>query len=252
MNPSYEALDFEALARQKAELERNVQERTEELQEANHELESFTYSVSHDLRAPLRSILGFANILAEDYGDVLGAEGLGMVQRQIDAARRMDKLISDLLEYSRVGRREIVRSEFDLSRLALDVSSEICERTQGCEAKFDIQPGLRVNADPSLLRFVLQNFFENSIKYSTPNGHAEIQFGQTPEGAFFVRDQGVGFDMKYAGKLFQPFERLHSSSEFPGTGIGLANVYRIIQRHRGKVWAIGEPGKGATFFFSLG
>lgn len=223
----------------------------ERLEGANRELESFTYSVSHDLRAPLRSILGYANILLEDFADEIGDQGNAIIRRQADAARRMEKLISDLLNYTRLGRHELVRTEFDLSRLATEVSEEICDRAWGCDVKFDIEPGLRVYADPTLLRYVLQNLFENGVKYSVPTRNAHVKFGKNPEGAFFVQDQGIGFDMAYADKLFKPFERLHSASEFPGTGIGLANVQRAIHRHGGQVGAKGSPNEGATFWFTL-
>ncbi|AIE84174.1 multi-sensor signal transduction histidine kinase [Fimbriimonas ginsengisoli Gsoil 348] len=216
------------------------------------DLESFTYSVSHDLRAPLRSILGYSKILLDEYGSSLASEAQDMMRRQMTAARRMESLISDLLESSRLGRREVVRSHFDFSALARDVADEICSRDWGCEAKFTIEPNLYADADPGLLRYVLQNLFENAVKYSKPTGRAEVSFGRTPEGAFFVRDSGVGFDMEYKDKLFKAFERLHSSSEFPGTGIGLYNVQKVVHRHGGSVWADSAPGKGATFYFTLG
>lgn len=226
-------------------------ERTEELEASNKELESFTYSVSHDLRSPLRSILGYAKILQEDYGDVLDDEGRMILGRQIDAAQRMERLISDLLDYSRLGRREILPADFDISRLAREVADEVARRPRSYPVHFDIADGLHAYADPSLIRFVLQNLFENSVKYSAPKGKAEVAFGQDADGSYFVRDHGIGFEMKYVDNLFKPFERLHNAAQFPGTGIGLTNVQRVIVRHGGKVWAESTLEEGATFHFSL-
>jgi light-regulated signal transduction histidine kinase (bacteriophytochrome) len=235
-----------------ADLERLVAARTAEQAAANRELESFTYSVSHDLRAPIRTILGYAAILKEDYADRLDAAAVDMIDRQVAAAKRMETLVLDLLEYSRVGRRELVVSEFDLSRLGGEVAAEIIHRNRTLKVRFEIEPGLRAYGDPALVRFVLQNLFENAVKFSAPTGAAAVEFGHEPGGAFFVRDHGVGFDMKYADKLFVPFERLHNANDFPGTGIGLANVQKIIQRHGGHVSGEGAPNEGATFRFTLG
>jgi light-regulated signal transduction histidine kinase (bacteriophytochrome) len=229
-----------------------VEARTAQLATANKELESFTYSVSHDLRAPIRTILGYASILKEDYADRLDAEALDMIERQVAAARRMETLVADLLEYSRVGRRELVQVDFDLSRLASDVAAEISQRKWACEPSFDIAPNLRAFGDSALLRFALQNLFENAVKYSAPKGACHVEFGIQPGGVYFVRDQGVGFEMQFADKLFIPFERLHNPNDFPGTGIGLANVQKVIQRHGGRVWAESTPGEGSTFYFTLG
>jgi PAS domain S-box-containing protein len=234
-----------ALTHLTAELERRVSERTKAL-------ESFTYSVSHDLKAPLRTILGYAKILEEDYAPAIGEEGRQMLARQTAAARRMERLIDDLLDASRLDRRGIDRTEIDLTALARDVASEICNRDLGCEVRFDIAEGLRANADVNLVRYVIQNLFDNAVKYSRPSGTPSVTFGRSADGSFFVRDNGVGFDMKYANKLFQPFERLHNASEFPGSGIGLSNVEKIVHRHGGSVWAESAPNQGATFFFTLG
>jgi len=234
-----------------AESQRWYLERTEELEASNKELESFTYSVSHDLRSPLRSILGYAKILQEDYGHVLDEEGRMILGRQIDAAQRMERLISDLLDYSRLGRREILPADFDISRLAREVAEEVTRRSRNYPVYFDIEDGLRAYADPSLMRFVLQNLFENAVKYSAPKGKAEVEFGQEPDQSYFVRDHGIGFEMKYVDNLFKPFERLHNASQFPGTGIGLTNVQRVVLRHGGKVWAESTLDEGATFHFSL-
>ena len=242
----------EELQQQNADLERLVAARTAEQAAANRELESFTYSVSHDLRAPIRTILGYAAILKEDYGDRLDADAIDMIERQIMAAKRMESLVLDLLEYSRVGRRELVMGDFDFSRLGGEVAAEIIHRNKGFNVRFDIEPGLRAFGDPALLRFALQNLFENAVKFSMPTGAATVEFGREADGAYFVRDRGVGFDMKYAEKLFLPFERLHNANDFPGTGIGLANVLKIIQRHGGEIVGEGVPNGGATFRFSLG
>lgn len=233
-----------------AELERRVEARTAELTAVNKELESFTYSVSHDLRAPLRAISGYASILLDDYGDRLDDEGRRMLRRQVDAAGRMEGLIGDLLHYSRLGRGELERIDFDFSRLAKEVGDEIASRDWGVPVHIEVEPGMRMNGDLRLLRTVIQNLIENGVKYSTPKGEARVTVGREGE-AFVVRDQGIGIDMRHADKLFQPFERLHRASEFPGTGIGLANVRKVVERHGGKVWAESAPDEGSAFFFTI-
>jgi PAS domain S-box-containing protein len=231
-----------------AELERRVLERTKELEAANQELEGFTYSVSHDLRAPLRAIIASSMIIREDFGEVLPKDAASQLNRQAEAAKRMGVLIDDLLQLSRLGRQEIIRAEIDLSTVAAELVEELRSEGRAKGIDFQINPGLKTIGDVRLLRLVLWNLLDNATKFSPHGG--TITFGQ--EGnVFFVRDEGVGFNMEYARKLFLPFERLHRDDEFPGTGIGLANVQRIIQRHGGRVWAESEPGRGAVFYFTI-
>jgi PAS domain S-box-containing protein len=238
-----------------AELEQRVEQRTAQLSAANRELEGFSYSVSHDLRTPLRSISGFSKVLLDDYGDKLDEEAKDYLHRIMNAGFRMTDMIDDLLQYSRLGRREMRVELTDLSRIAEEVVSEIKRRHPDNNATFRVQPGLTTRADSQLLRVVMENLLDNAFKFASKTTEPIIEFGALErEGgtAFFVRDNGIGFDPQYVGKLFQPFERLHRTIDYPGTGIGLANVQRIIHRHGGKVWAEGEVGKGATFYFTLG
>jgi signal transduction histidine kinase/CHASE1-domain containing sensor protein len=230
-------------------LERLVAERTRELMASNQELEAFCYSVSHDLRAPLRSVDGFSKAILEDYGDRLDAEGRGFVDRVRMAARRMDELITALLALSRLTRAELHLQRTDLSELAR-LAAEDARRGEGVPAEIVIQPDMVGEADPRMMRILFDNLIGNALKFSAPNPNPRVEVGNR-DGAFFVRDNGVGFNPAYANKLFAPFERLHSNGEFPGTGIGLATVQRIVARHGGRVWAEGEEGKGATFFFTL-
>ncbi|MGV3615241.1 MAG: sensor histidine kinase [Fimbriimonas sp.] len=242
------ATDVHAQKAVEEELERRVQERTKELVHAYDEMEAFNYSVSHDLRAPARAIHFACSVLLEEHGPELGRDARQELKRAMDAASRMGRLIDDLLQYSRLHRREVVRSRVDLSTIAYLVIEDL----GGTEdVAITIQPGMVVDADAGLVRLVLQNLIENALKFSRPVTGAAIDFGATGR-AFFVRDTGVGFDPTYAEKLFQPFQRLHRSDEFPGTGIGLANVRRIVERHGGRVWAEGAVGRGATFWFTLG
>lgn len=232
-----------------AELERRVQERTAELKEANREMEGFTYSVSHDLRAPLRAIVSNSSMLLEDLGDKLAKEHTEMLRSQSRNALKLAKLIDDLLRLSRVSRQEMRRAEVDLTALAESIAAEIQETVPTC--RFEIEAGLTAQADPYLIRFVYSNLMENACKFSPSGGRITVGWDPAAE-AFFVRDQGVGFNPAYAKRIFEPFERLVSEKEFPGTGIGLANVKRIVERHHGRVWADSEPGQGATFHFTLG
>lgn len=251
-----EAAAQEALLHTNERLEARVAERTAELELANRELEAFSYSVSHDLRAPLRSMAGFADALHEDYGRVLDETGRSHLERIRKAAVRMGLMIDELLDFARVARMEVRKSSANLSRLAQDILDELTLACPGRSVKIDIQEGLTASADPVLLRLALQNLLENAWKYTSRRVDAEIVVGagKMPDGkrTYFVRDNGAGFDMEHAARLFQPFVRLHSSEDFPGTGIGLATVARIIQRHGGQVWAEAEKDKGATFFFTLG
>ncbi len=245
-----------ALERRRAEeLELRVEERTRELAAVNHELEAFSYSVSHDLRAPLRSIEGFSQILGEDYADRLGEEGRSLFRRVQAATTRMGQLIDDMLLLSRVTRSELKREPVDVSGIAAEVASELSHRDPSRPVEVRVAPGLEVEADPRLVRIALENLLGNAWKFTRGREAAHIEVGAASanggERAFFVRDDGAGFDMAYAGKLFQPFQRLHRATEYEGTGIGLATLQRIVQKHGGRVWAEGRPGRGATFYFTL-
>jgi len=261
----------EEIHRLNADLERKVIERTAELAAANQELEAFSYSVSHDLRAPLRAIDGFSQAVIEDYADKLGDQGRDYLNRVRAATQHMGHLIDDLIKLARVARAEMKRETVDLSALAGSVLADLQTSEPARKVDWRIEPGLVTSGDANLLRVALDNLLGNAWKFTGRQAHARIEFGalhqaspgmdevdrvgnrqpKTGEQAFFVRDNGVGFDMTYAGKLFSAFQRLHNVGEFPGTGIGLATVRRIIHRHGGRVWAEGAAGKGATFYFSL-
>jgi signal transduction histidine kinase len=224
------------------------------LRAANQELEAFCYSVSHDLRAPLRGLDGFSQALLEDYGEKLDATGKHLLERIRTASRRMDRLIDDLLNLSRVSRGELSREPVDLSGIARDVFDELHRQSPQRHVDLRVADDLKTEGDPRLLRVMLENLLGNAWKYTTKKPEATIEFGVNGDNghaSFFVRDDGVGFDMQYAGKLFAPFQRLHGMNEFPGTGIGLATVQRIISRHGGRVWVEAEVNKGATFHFTL-
>jgi PAS domain S-box-containing protein len=241
------------LMQYRVSLEELVRLRTAELESVNRELESFSYSVSHDLRAPLRAIDGFARALSEDYADRLDDNGQDYLRRVRAGSQRMGILIDDMLQLSRVGRAELRPVEVYLSTVARDIVSMLALADPGRQVAVEISPGLTTRGDPRLLHVMLTNLFDNAWKYTGKTGHARIDFGQDEidgQTVFFVRDNGVGFDMLYVDKLFGAFQRLHGQ-EFPGTGIGLATVARIIHRHGGRVWAEGQVGKGATFFFTL-
>jgi len=256
------------LQRHAADLERRVEERTHELQErndalrrnaaellaANTELDAFAYSVSHDLRAPLRSIDGFSQILLEDYSGTLDAAGRESLQRVRAASQRMGTLIDDLLKLARVTRVEIRTEDVDLSGMAREIAAELQRATPERLVEFAIAPGLRARGDARLLRVALDNLLRNSWKYTAKQAQPRIEFASIAangERAFMVRDNGAGFDMQYADKLFGVFQRLHSPAEFEGTGVGLATVRRIITRHGGRIWAEGVVDRGATFYFTL-
>ena len=236
------------------QLERRVIQRTTELQAAIEELESFSYSVSHDLRAPLRAIDGFSQILLEDYEGELDEEGKSYLGRIRNASQRLGWLIDGLLDLSRMTRGEMRRETVDLSALAKAVAEDLRHDQPERQAEFVISDDLLASGDPVLLMAVIENLLGNAWKFTKTRSRARIEFGVSEADgtrAYFVRDNGIGFDMAYAGKLFDAFQRLHSSSEFEGTGIGLATVQRIVHRHGGRVWAKGEVGVGATFFFTL-
>ena len=226
------------------------------LHDANRELESFSYSVSHDLRAPLRSIDGFSQALVEDVGPQLPPDARSHLDRIRHATRRMGRLIDELMALSKVARVEMKRERVDLTDVAEQVVAELRRQQPSREVDVAIAPGLQATADPSLVRLALQNLIENAWKFSSRREGSTIEVGQARNAdgatAFFVRDNGAGFDPDYAHKLFGPFQRLHAVSEFPGTGIGLATVQRIVHRHGGRVWAEGQTNAGATFYFTLG
>ena len=243
----------EILERQRAE--QAAQKLNVELQATNKELESFSYSVSHDLQSPLRHITGFSQLLAQNCGDKLDLQAKHYVELICDATQRMEQLIKDLLEISRVTRSEMHYTVVDLSGLAQAIANELNESSTERKVEFVIEPGLKSSGDPRLLRIVLENLFNNAWKFTVKRPQAKIEFGLTKHNGkpvYFMRDNGAGFDMAYAGKLFGAFQRLHDAADYPGTGIGLATVQRIISRHGGQVWAEGAVEKGATFYFSLG
>jgi PAS domain S-box-containing protein len=233
-------------------LERRVTERTAELAQANAELESFVYSISHDLRTPLRAINGYASILADELKDRLEPESAAMLQRIALGAVRMGELIDDLLTFSRVGRASLNRMQVDMEAMARTVAEELHHVNPS--ARVEIRPMPPVMADPALLRQVMLNLVGNALKFTSRRTDAQVEIGVRmvdEHTAYFVRDNGAGFDLAHAGKLFGVFQRLHQESEYPGTGVGLAIVKRIIERHNGRVWAEAVPGHGATFYFSL-
>jgi light-regulated signal transduction histidine kinase (bacteriophytochrome) len=226
----------------------------EELVRKNNELEAFSYSVSHDLRAPLRSIDGFSKALLEGYADELDEQGRDYLRRVRKATQRMGQLIDDLLQLSKVGRADLQRRPIDLSALAGTIATELQRATPGRRAEFLIANEVVADVDRGLLQVVLENLLGNAWKFTATAVVAIIEFGVAQHGGlttYFVRDNGVGFNMEYVGRLFAPFQRLHSESEFAGTGIGLATVHRIVDRHGGRVWAESAVNSGATFFWTL-
>jgi len=238
-----------------AGLERRVRDRTAELEAANQDLEAFSYSVSHDLRTPVGLVAGFAELLLRDLGGELADKHRGYLDFILTSAQRMDELIKDLLRLAQIARADLARTEVDLTRLAQEIRARLNQRAPEREVEWIVADGLRAHADESLTKVVLENLLSNAIKYTSKRAAARIEVGTTDgrdgERVFFVRDNGAGFDPRRAERLFMPFSRLHTESEFPGTGIGLATCYRIIRRHGGRLWAEGEPGTGAAFYFSL-
>ena len=237
-----------------AELERRVAERTAALTSSNRELEAFSYSVSHDLRAPLRAIDGFAHILAEDYGDRLDAAARSHLARIRAASQRMALTTDAMLDLARLARTELQREDVDLSALAAAVVAEL-PQDPSRRPEFAIAPGLHAMADRELMHLVLQNLLHNAWKFTGKVASPRIAFGEIAldgERVFFVRDNGAGFDPAHAGRLFGAFQRLHHPDDFGGTGVGLATVARIVQRHGGRVRAEGAVGQGAAFYFTLG
>ena len=221
---------------------------------ANQELEAFAYSVSHDLRAPLRGIEGYASALEEDHAPNLNEDARGHIERIRASVRRMAQLIEGLLNLSRVSRSEMIRSSVNLSALAEEIINELKHSAPKRNVSVNIRPGMMVSGDKQLLRVALDNLLGNAWKFTTKIPEARIEMSEMKNGeetVYLVRDNGAGFDMAYRDKLFQVFQRLHSTKDFEGTGIGLATVQRIIRRHGGKIWCEAEEGKGATFYFTL-
>ncbi len=226
----------------------------ESLITANNELEAFAYTVSHDLKSPLNAIAGFTQIIQDDYSNVLDAEAMDYLSKVKNSAFAMAQLIEDLLNFSRSARSEIVRETLDLSAAADFVVEEILQRNDGYRALCRIQEGIRAYADKNLMYVVLENLFNNAFKYSSKVDNPQITFGVDHENnvpVYFIQDNGAGFDQSKAGKMFMPFQRMHSTSDFQGTGVGLSTVKRIIERHGGRIWAKSAPGMGATFYFTL-
>jgi len=244
----------EEILRLNAELEQRVRERTAQLEYTNGELEAFCYSVSHDLRAPLRAIDGFSQALVEDCSKELSEEALGYLTRVRSSTERMAQLIEDLLNLSRVSRGELAQQEVDVADLAKRVVADLRHREPKRDIEISIWDGMQAHADARLVRAALENLIGNAWKFTSKAAHPRIEVGALRDGkrsTFFVRDNGAGFDMAYSNKLFGAFQRLHSVNEYQGTGIGLATVQRIVHRHGGRIWADARPGKGAVFFFTL-
>lgn len=239
---------------ERKKMEEELRHRTEDLEASNKELEAFSYSVSHDLRAPLRSMEGFSSALLEDYSDKLDEQGKQYLKYIQESSDLMGRLIDDLLKLSRVTRSDINFEMVDLTELAYKVIDELKKAEPGQMVQVNIAPGVEAYGDRNLLRVVLENLLGNAWKFSSKNALPQIEMGTTEKNGklvYFIRDNGVGFDMVFVNKLFKPFQRLHKVSEFPGTGIGLASVYRIIRRHGGEVWAESKEGEGAAFYFRL-
>jgi light-regulated signal transduction histidine kinase (bacteriophytochrome) len=243
------------IRRMNAELERRVAQRTEQLEASNRELESFAYAVSHDLRAPLRSMSGFSQLLQDSPSDTLDEKSRHYLQRINDASKRMSALIEDLLSLSRISRTELVPRPIDFTQLVIEVATIIRDRYPNRAVELHIEPGMTIEGDSRLLKIAMENLLDNAWKYTTHTAAAQVSVGsQLVEHGhtFHVRDNGVGFDMAYSTKLFGPFQRLHSDSQYPGTGIGLVTVQRILARHGGRIWVHAETDRGATFYFTVG
>lgn len=244
----------EKVLRLNTELEQRVRERTTALEAANRELEAFSYSVSHDLRAPLRSINGFSQALQEEYGPQLDPRGQRYLDYTLEASQRMGRLIEDLMKLSRASRGELGCQPVDLSELATVIIEQFRKREPQRQVDVLIAPKLLADGDPGLLRIALENLLDNAWKFTAKRPQPRIELGSTQtNGAphYFVRDNGAGFNMAYSDRLFGVFQRFHSEKEFPGTGVGLATVRRIFARHGGEVWAEAKPNQGATFYFTL-
>ncbi len=236
-------------------LQQRLGTRTQELEAANKELETFSYSVSHDLRAPLRAIGGYMELLLDHLGDRIDDESRTYANQVTSSVARMNSLIDDLLRLARTTRTEMHRTPVDLSALVLDIAGKLQAAAGDRQGDWIVAPNVTADADLGLLRVALENLLANAWKYTSKTTRARIEFGvQTqPDGTpvYYVRDNGAGFDMKYAGRLFGPFQRLHAERDFPGTGVGLATVQRIIHKHGGRIWTEAAPNQGATFYFTL-
>lgn len=244
----------EQLYQYRFKMEDLIAERTAELEDANKELETFSYSVSHDLRSPLRAISGFSSMIEEDYGDKFDDNGKDLLARISDSALKMETLINDMLELSRVKRKEIELEEVDLSLLAMELTDRFSYVEPERKVELKIEQGLVCQCDRGLLIIVMENLLGNAWKYSGKKDKAIIEFGHKDEDGkevFFVKDNGAGFDMRHSDKLFEPFKRLHGESDFVGTGVGLATVARVIKRHNGRIWAEAEVNNGSSFYFTL-
>jgi signal transduction histidine kinase len=247
-----ESLEREHMKALNSELEKRVEERTAELLAANSEMEAFCYSVSHDLRAPLRAISATSKMLLEDAGDRLNETERGQLQRQSSAANRLARLIDDLLLLSRLGRVRFTRQRVSVTDIARAVYGDVLNREWEHVPDIEIQDELWCEGDPGLVRICIENLLENACKYSPHGGKVKVGAKSTDANQiFYVQDSGIGFDMQYVEKLFKPFERLVTDNEYEGTGIGLAIVQRVVHRHGGVIWAESTPGEGSTFFFSL-
>jgi light-regulated signal transduction histidine kinase (bacteriophytochrome) len=243
-----------ALRSAQDELEQRVEDRTRQLVMANQELKAFSYSVSHDLRAPLQTIHGFVHILLTEYSARLDEQGREFLQQIRASSRRMAELIEDLLNLSHVSTTAMHKEKVDLSALAQSIADELSRRAPSRRVEFIIARCPAASGDSRLLKIAMENLLGNAFKYTSGHEHARIEFGCEKRSTglvYFVRDDGAGFDANKAGRLFKPFQRLHSVAEFPGTGIGLATVQRIVQRHGGDIWAESQVNNGATFYFTL-
>ncbi|MDF2437979.1 MAG: hypothetical protein K0Q95_2355 [Bacteroidota bacterium] len=248
------AKELEEKAEEVSRLNKKMERNLEELEIANKELEAFTYSVSHDLRSPLRAIHGYTKIIAADYGDKIDGEGKELMEGVMRNAIRMGQLIDDLLAFSRTGKKELVKQDIDMTNLANAVVEEVRVSTGNRKGKIEVQELPPSYADHSLLTLVFTNLINNALKYSSTKENPEITIGsmkKNNETIYYIKDNGVGFDMQYYNKLFGVFQRLHSAQEFEGTGVGLALIKRIILRHGGRIWAEGKKGEGAIFYFTL-
>lgn len=235
-------------------LEERVRIRTSELEAANKEMEAFTYSVSHDLRAPLRTIGGFSNILQEEYGEELDEQAAHYLSRVRTGTEKMERLINDLLKLSRSTRGDLHRADFDMSDMVDEIIAELRQDDPTRDISIHVSPNIKAFADKRFIRVVLENLISNAWKYTGNCEDPKIFFGMTDKDghrAYYIQDNGAGFDMSYADKLFAPFQRLHSAKEFEGTGVGLATVQRVVHRHGGEVWADAKVAEGATFYFTL-
>ncbi|HEX7474685.1 MAG TPA: ATP-binding protein [Dehalococcoidales bacterium] len=256
--------NLEELVRSNKELEKEIAERRKleeslrkyavDLEAANKDLESFSYSVAHDLRAPLRGMSGFSSALLEDYADKLDEQGKEYLNNIRQSSKQMAQLIDDLLKVARVGRVELSIDKINLSDMVGSIAGELKLLEPERQAEFIVSPDINASGDPNLVVILLRNLLDNAWKFTAKCAGTRIEFGVSPQGStavYYVKDNGVGFDAQYSNKLFKPFNRLHSEAEYPGTGIGLAIVQSIVRRHGGRVWAEGSIGKGATFYFTL-